>query len=439
MKRIFLFSLFCLLLLLSCATGKKEEALPSPPVVEDVDWAGKLEYNENSNSAKVEVTVKSYIDGDTVHFNVPENVVRGGILKARFLAVNTPESTGKIEEWGKAASRFTKEKLMGADSIIVESDDGTWNLDSTGSRYLVWVWYRTRGEEKYRCLNLELLQSGLAIPSSSANNRYGSWCQNAISTAKNLKKCIWSGAKDPDFFYGDAVEVTLKELRTNIEAYDSVKVAFEGVVIVNSNNSVYVEAWDEETGCPFGIPVYYGYSLSGTGLEILQSGNRVRIVGSVQYYAAGGSYQISGLKYREMKPDDPSNIRLIEKSVEILPFLVSPLSFNGESVEVESGDEVKTIALSDALQGTLVEMEGVLVEDIYTTDNRDSSSFGAMTMVASRDGERVTVRTMPLYENGRLLTEEDFMGKEISFSGVVGTYDGKAQIQVFRPDDITVR
>ena len=240
MKRIFLFSLFCLLLLLSCATGKKEEALPSPPVVEDVDWAEKLEYNENSNSAKVEATVKSYIDGDTVHFNVPENVVRGGILKARFLAVNTPESTGKIEEWGKAASRFTKEKLMGADSIIVESDDGAWNLDSTGSRYLVWVWYRTRGEEKYRCLNLELLQSGLAIPSSSANNRYGSWCQNAISTAKNLKKCIWSGAKDPDFFYGDAVEVTLKELRTNIEAYDSVKVAFEGVVIVNSNNSVYV-------------------------------------------------------------------------------------------------------------------------------------------------------------------------------------------------------
>ena len=84
MKRIFLFSLFCLLLLLSCATGKKEEAKSSFTVVEDVDWAEKLEYNENSNSAKVEATVKSYIDGDTVHFNVPENVVRGGILKARF-------------------------------------------------------------------------------------------------------------------------------------------------------------------------------------------------------------------------------------------------------------------------------------------------------------------------------------------------------------------
>ena len=45
MKRIFLFSLFCLLLLLSCTTGKKEEAKPSLPVVEDVDWAGKLEFN----------------------------------------------------------------------------------------------------------------------------------------------------------------------------------------------------------------------------------------------------------------------------------------------------------------------------------------------------------------------------------------------------------
>ena len=46
MKRIFLFSLFCLLLLLSCATGKKEEAKSSFAVVEDVDWAEKLEYNE---------------------------------------------------------------------------------------------------------------------------------------------------------------------------------------------------------------------------------------------------------------------------------------------------------------------------------------------------------------------------------------------------------
>ena len=90
------------------------------------------------------------------------------MLKARYLAVNTPESTGKIEEWGKAASRFTREKLENAEEIWIESDDTAWNLDSTGARFLVWVWYRPQGEQDFRNLNIELLQEGLAIANSSA-------------------------------------------------------------------------------------------------------------------------------------------------------------------------------------------------------------------------------------------------------------------------------
>ena len=108
-----------------------------------VDYAAQLKLNMNSSTLKQEVTVKTYVDGDTVHFHVPETVMPGGVLKARFLAVNTPESTGKIEEYGKAASNFTKEKLQNAVSIILESDNDSWNADSTGGRYLVWVWYKT--------------------------------------------------------------------------------------------------------------------------------------------------------------------------------------------------------------------------------------------------------------------------------------------------------
>ena len=51
--------------------------------------------------------------------------------------------------------------------------------------------------------------------------------------------------------------------------------------------------------------VYYGFALSGDGLEILSLGNRVRIVGTVQYYETGDSWQVSGLQYRVMKPNDP--------------------------------------------------------------------------------------------------------------------------------------
>ena len=95
------------------------------------DFASEVKLNMRSDTLKQEVSVHGFVDGDTTHFNVPTSVVDTGILKARYLAINTPESTGKIEEWGKKASNFTREKLSGATSIIIESDNSTWNLDST--------------------------------------------------------------------------------------------------------------------------------------------------------------------------------------------------------------------------------------------------------------------------------------------------------------------
>ena len=38
-----------------------------------------------------------------------------------------------------------------------------WDPDSTGDRYLCWVWYRTSEDAEYRNLNIEILQNGLAI------------------------------------------------------------------------------------------------------------------------------------------------------------------------------------------------------------------------------------------------------------------------------------
>lgn len=442
MKRLLPLFLILIVLLFSCATKSAGEepalAKEEERVAIDEDLTGKLKFNESSETVKTKVTVKSYIDGDTTHFFVPTSISEDGVLKARYIAINTPESTGKIEEWGKRASEFTKAKLSSAESIIIESDDGTWNLDSTGSRYLVWIWYRTSETEDYRCLNLEILEEGLALPSSSANNRYGSWCQNAIQKAKDKGLHVWSKEKDPDFFYGDALEVTTKELRFNPSLYDGKKVAFEGVITRNYNNSVYIESYDEETESSYGISVYYGYSLSGSGLEILQVGNRVRIVGTMQYYAAGGVYQISGLKYREMKKDDPGNIRLLEKGVSVEPRVIEPKELNGREVEVIVEDEVKSLPYSEALLGTVVKIDGITVDDVYVTTKEDSSSFGAMTLTCSKDGETITIRTLPFYEGGELMTERDFLGYVIDVTGVVDTYEGSVQIRVFNIDDITV-
>ena len=173
--------LLILCFLMGCAsacTGTTPGAQPAgttePTLGEFVDYVSDFTLNMVSNSAKQEVTVKTYIDGDTVHFHVPTSVQESGVLKGRFLAINTPESTGKIEEYGKAAATFTREKLSTATSILIESDTDTWNPDSTGGRYLVWVWYKPPGSDAYRNLNLEILQNGLAVANSTAQNRYGS-------------------------------------------------------------------------------------------------------------------------------------------------------------------------------------------------------------------------------------------------------------------------
>ena len=404
---------------------------------ESVDFAGQLRLNMASESIKTEATVKTFVDGDTTHFHVPANVAESGVLRARYLAVNTPEITGKVEEYGKKAAAFTKERLMNAESIILESDDGKWNLDSTGSRHLVWVWYKAAGESDYRCLNLELLQNGLAIANSTANNRYGSTCMAALNQAKAEKLYLYSGQKDPDFYYGEAIEMTLRELRTNVEDYNGMKVAFNGVVTMNRDQSVYVENLDPETGLYYSMSVYYGYGMSGAGLDILAVGNEVRIVGTLQYYEAGGTWQVSGLTYRMMKPNDPGNIQKISEGHSAAYAPVDAQTFNGQ-VTVETAEGSKAFPWAQLAVGTSVSMTGLTVTEAVTTLVEDSTSYGAITMTCTSGSETVTIRTEPFYENGVLIPQERYVGKTIAVKGVVDFYDGAYQIRVLTPDFLTI-
>lgn len=432
--------------LVSCQSSDSSEAnsgeQQSSEVSSEVnarDFASELTLDMNSETVKQEVTVKGFVDGDTTHFNVPSDLVETGILKARYLAIDTPESTGKIEEYGKAASRFTREKLSAASSIIIESDNDQWNLDSTGGRYLVWVWYRTSDEEPYRNLNIEILQNGLAVASSSANNRYGETCMAALNQAKSQKLNVFSGEKDADFFYGDAIELTLKELRCNVENYNGAKVAFNGIVSKNSGNGVYIEQYDEETDMYYGMSIYYGFNLPGKALDILSVGNEVRIVGTVSYYEAGETYQVSGLSYRLMNPEDPNNVQLLSEGHQAAFVPTTPDTFANRKVTLEINGESKTFDYAELAMATTLEMKNLKVKSVYTTDNEDSSSFGAMTLSCEADGIPVTVRTAVLRdENNELITEDAYLGKTIDVKGIVDYFNGEHQIKVLSANDITI-
>ena len=406
---------------------------------DSVDYAGAVKLNMSSGTAKQEVTVKQFVDGDTTHFFVPSSVMPGGVLKARYLAVNTPESTGKIEEFGKKASNFTKEKLSSAVSIIIESETASWDPDSTGDRYLVWVWYKPSADAEYRNLNIEILQNGLAIASNSANNQYGTTCMAALNQAKAQKLNVHSGQKDPDYYYGEAVEMTLKELRPNLEKYSNMDVAFEGIVTMNDNNGVYVESYDPETDMYYGMFVYYGFNLNGKGMEILTVGNEVRIVGSVQYYEGGGSWQIADVDYRMMKPDDPNNLQKLSDGHAPAYVETSIKTFNG-NINIPSDDgETVTKRYAEMALGTSIEMKGLKVVDSYTTTNEESSSKGAFTLECEVDGQTVDVRTTVLYDaDGNLIKASAYEGKTIDVKGMVDYFNGSYQIKVFSADNINI-
>lgn len=427
--------LLLLAVILLCLAG----LVPAGAQEEGEDWAQKIPLNFATDTLKQQVTVKTFVDGDTVHFFVPETVQESGVLKARFLGVDTPEVTGKIEEYGKRAALFTRNKLENAVSIIIESEDSRWNKDSTGERYLVWVWYKDSEDAPYRNLNIELMQNGLASPKSTASTRYGDTCMKALDQAKKQKLSVYSGQKDPDFYYGDAVELTLKELRCNPQAYNGIKVAFNGIITMNSNNSVFVEAYDAETDMYFGMSVYYGYALNGKGLEILHVGNEVRIVGTVQYYEAGNTWQVSDLNYRMMKPKDPGNIQKLSEGHAPSYVLTDAHTFNHGKVTVQGEEETFVFDYAPMAVATSVEMKGLKVEQVYTTKDEDSSSNGAMTLTCRSGEEEIQVRTAVFYdENRALITQEEYLGKVIDVKGIVDYYDGAYQIKIFTPQSITV-
>ena len=437
MNKLFkLLSLVLLLVLaLGCVACGNNPGGTEGDSTEAVDYAASVKLDMSSETAKTEVTVHSFIDGDTTHFNLTSEIGGSDVLKVRYLAINTPESTGKIEEFGKAAARFTRERLSQAVSIIVESESDKWESDSTGGRYLGWVWYKTSEDAEYRNLNVEILQNGMAIPSSATNSRYGDACVKAIAQAKRDKLGVHSGQKDPEFYYGEAIELTLKELRCNIQSYDGQKVAFNGIVTRNDNNSVYVESYDSETGLYYGISVYYGYNLNGDGMNILSIGNEVRIVGSLQFYELGGTYQISDVKYRQMKPDDPGNIQKISDGHSAAYPLTAPDTFVNGKITIVNSDDTTTVHDYAALvMDTSIAMENLTVESIKSV-----SEDGEMTLICKAGDITVPVRTAVLRdENGNTVTESHFLGKTIDVKGIVDYFSGDYQIRVLTLKDITI-
>ena len=465
--RVFLLTVFtsvialCVILAGACSPDKNKGSNNANNNANHVDYVSDLHLDFSTETKKQEVTVRLFIDGDTTHFNpVTNSTLTGynasdfedtlGYIKARYLAINTPESTGQIEEWGKKASKFTRSKLEPEGTkIVVESDVDYWDIDSTGERYLLWVWYRPPGATEFRNLNVEILQEGLAYASRTSEGIYGDVAMKALNQAKAEKLNCYSGEKDPDFYYGGIQYVSLKELRCFPDDYEGTKVSVDGIVVAQFSSSVYIEAQDLDTGLYFGMQIYCGPNAPYGVLDVLVVGNKVEVVGTFAYSDIVNAYQISGLApINTIKPDSPTNCKVIEEGVgSAFTLLENPEKLNSnEKIKIvtdredEDGNLIEVeMTYGEAVLNTSVTVENLLVNSVSTTETGGNSD-GAMTLnCTDSNGNYVKIRTEVLKdENGNMITYEKYKGKHITVKGIIELYYGTYQIKSYRTDYIIV-
>ena len=106
MKKILAFVLTLILgvCVVSCGGSSSSQSL------QPVDYVSQFKLDMTSSTLKQEVTVKQCIDGDTTHFYT-DAIGTNGFIKTRYLCIDTPESTGQVQKWGKTASLFNKEDI----------------------------------------------------------------------------------------------------------------------------------------------------------------------------------------------------------------------------------------------------------------------------------------------------------------------------------------
>lgn len=351
------------------------------------------------------------VDGDTTIFTVNDREIT-----ARYLGVDTPEATGQVEEWGKTASNFTAEKLNSATSIILQTNGGPMSVDTTGTRYLAYIWYQPAADAEYRLLNLELVQEGLSYGKSATASKYASQLVAAQSQAMRLKLRIFGNETDTNYFYGDAIETTVKYIIDNQAKLitDAAKVKFDCIITRNDGLYVYAQDFDNETNQVYSIMLYKGYNLSTSKLE---PGNKVSICGNVAMF--NDQVQITGMQDIKLSTS-LDNIQLLEQNCNIHITTISTTDLEDKA---------------PLLLRQMVKLENIEVIDIYTTKTGDST--GAMTITGLCEGKEITVRTSVLRKDYELITEDAFVGKTIHAIGIIEIYNDVYQVRIVSIDDVT--
>ena len=403
------------LLLVSALAACGSTTTTSTTQREWVDYTNQLTFDKDTSGKSFlahgygEVVLQSCVDGDTVHFRDKTNNEE---IKSRFLAVDTPESTGQIEPWGKKASKFTCDRVKGAKKIVLSSQGETAQFDGNG-RALSYVWVDGV------LLNLALVQEGLSPYKHVDGSSWNETFMAADFQAQAYELNIWSKDSDPEYYYGSAQYIDLKELKENSEKYMGTKVTVEGIVTKKVNADAYIETTIE--GKQYGIYLFAAYN--DGFVPIGKVGNMVKVTGILTEF--NGSLQLTDLKYSKFKPGEDDMLLLSTGHT------VTPREVSIEEVNLQTNPE---------LAQTLVS-----VKDIVVTGGKNDD-HGSFNVYGTVNGTKISLRfdknTAHNYKDadGNLIkTYEYFLGKTLDVVGIVDIYYENYQIKIITTKDVVIR
>lgn len=334
-----------------------------------------------------EVELQSCTDGDTATFIDGSNS-----FAVRFLGIDTPESTYRLDPWGKKASAYTCEKLTNAETIVLESEGE--KQDGNG-RYLAWVWYDGR------LLNLELIEQAYSTAKGLSGSKYEDLIYDVELKVQTTKRRVW-GETDPDYDYSyEGAEVSIKDIVSNLDDFEGVKITITGVVAAKGGKHPYIV--DEEG---YGIYLYLGYDNS-TKFEI---GNEVTVKGlTLSFYPTGekltGSPQLVGFLR--------SNTTVISEGN-----VVTPRSL-----------EVGNLQVSDL--GSFVEFTNLTVTRIYESPNTGDYTVTVIDSLGNELGLHISDAV-----ERSLIDSTLSVGTTIDVTGPLSRYSGQYQLELNDLDSV---
>lgn len=451
-------TIFAALVLSICSIGVTASLTSCGPG-EFVDYVQKTKIHsegwKTSNFIQTGVGIVDYkdaMDGDTVHFECNGNLVKG-----RFNGVDTPESTGILEKWGKQAANFTEEKVKNAKTIVLESeplreDTSSPEQDSNG-RYLVWVWVSERtpeeedGSQLY-LLNLQLIQEGFSYTKGADGSVYSDVVYDADLQAQRHKLHLYSNDKDPLFYEGDA-EINEIDVYQHPENYVGAKVHLTGVITRTLGDNAYIQqTFKDDEGNDlgtYGIYIFTQY----TKYDIFVKGNELGVTGTIS--ERFGSYQLINVSYSSietLKSDDDMFV-ISEGNV------IEPITITAEQANTK------------AYQGRLVTIENLVIiggyggfdntyaeciEDPTTTEAYCLNSSNAMTLYAEQFIEGVKTKFTVRIDgsasirdtwNTKIKDYKYFVGKTLTLTGIMGMYQSENatsptnQLMLLATSDVT--